>query len=112
MMHDHTMRFGSTAKVLLKCKLKYYRISECDQRPMRPSHATSHYSLAAGTHGEHTQETLCPLPACNYKEVLGGGHVGLAHISTGDPRTEEEREMQAGGKHLQASQAAQEGKAL
>ena len=25
----HTMRFGSTAKVLLKCKLKYYRISEC-----------------------------------------------------------------------------------
>ena len=27
---DHTMRFGSTAKVLLKCKLKYYRISECD----------------------------------------------------------------------------------
>ena len=25
----HTMRFGSTAKVLLKCKPKYYRISEC-----------------------------------------------------------------------------------
>ena len=24
-----TMRFGSTAKVLAKCKLKYYRISEC-----------------------------------------------------------------------------------
>ena len=24
-----TLRFGSTAKVLLKCKLKYYRISEC-----------------------------------------------------------------------------------
>ena len=23
------MRFGSTAKVLLKCRLKYYRISEC-----------------------------------------------------------------------------------
>ena len=29
MVHLHTMRFGSTAKVLLKCKLKYYRISEC-----------------------------------------------------------------------------------
>ena len=27
--HQVTMRFGSTAKVLLKCKLKYYRISEC-----------------------------------------------------------------------------------
>ncbi len=23
------MRFGSTAKVLAECKLKYYRISEC-----------------------------------------------------------------------------------
>ena len=28
------MRFGSTAKVLLKCKLKYYRISECDGPPV------------------------------------------------------------------------------
>ena len=28
-----TMRFGSTAKVLLKCKLKYYRISECARMP-------------------------------------------------------------------------------
>ena len=25
----HTVRFGSTAKVLAKCRLKYYRISEC-----------------------------------------------------------------------------------
>ena len=24
------MRFGSTAKVLEECKLKYYRISECE----------------------------------------------------------------------------------
>ncbi len=24
-----TMRFGSTAKVLAECKLKYYRVSEC-----------------------------------------------------------------------------------
>ena len=24
-----TMRFGSTAKILAKCRLKYYRISEC-----------------------------------------------------------------------------------
>ena len=28
-----TMRFGSTAKVLLKCKLKYYRISEYTADP-------------------------------------------------------------------------------
>ncbi len=26
--HLHTLRFGSTANVLAKCKLKYYRISE------------------------------------------------------------------------------------
>ena len=30
---DHTMRFGSTAKVLAKCKLKYYRISEPTRDP-------------------------------------------------------------------------------
>ena len=30
------MRFGSTAKVLLKCKLKYYRISECGQGSRSP----------------------------------------------------------------------------
>ena len=29
-----TMRFGSTAKVLLKCKLKYYRISQCSLPPL------------------------------------------------------------------------------
>ena len=29
-----TMRFGSTAKVLLKCKLKYYSISECTGQRM------------------------------------------------------------------------------
>ena len=32
----HTMRFGSTAKVLLKCKLKYYRISECTSHLVWP----------------------------------------------------------------------------
>ena len=26
MQRPHTMRFGSTAKVLAECKLKYYRI--------------------------------------------------------------------------------------
>ena len=31
-----TMSFGSTAKVLLKCKLKYYRISECPLAPCPP----------------------------------------------------------------------------
>ena len=33
------MRFGSTAKVLLKCKLKYYRISECVQLMRDRRHA-------------------------------------------------------------------------
>ncbi len=49
------MRFGSTAKVLLKCKLKYYRISECVaqfeievsscQRFSRFSQAPGNYAL-------------------------------------------------------------------
>ena len=36
LLTGRTMRFGSTAKVLLKCKLKYYRISECDMLPYIP----------------------------------------------------------------------------
>ena len=31
--HYCTMRFGSTDKVLAKCKLKHYRISECTADP-------------------------------------------------------------------------------
>ena len=29
---EYTMRFGSTAKLLPECKLKYYRISACNNR--------------------------------------------------------------------------------
>ena len=29
------MRFGSTAKVLLRCKLEYYRISECKVQKLK-----------------------------------------------------------------------------
>ena len=36
-IHVHTMKFGSIAKVLLKCKLKYYRISECVQGHLQMS---------------------------------------------------------------------------
>ena len=45
-----TMRFGSTAKVLLKCKLKYYRISECVCDALPRTHPnTSHNLLQVGT---------------------------------------------------------------
>ena len=33
MRTSRTMRFGGTAKLLLKSKLKYYRISECSRSP-------------------------------------------------------------------------------
>ena len=36
-MHQDTMRFGSIAKVLLKCKLKFYRISECRSCQLIPA---------------------------------------------------------------------------
>ena len=44
-----TMRFGSTAKVLLKCKLKYYRISECLWYTSSPS-----YALVVHPHNKHS----------------------------------------------------------
>ena len=59
------MRFGSTAKVLLKCKLKYYRISECSTAqhgpplpspfPQRffPTHDTHDLSRLHRLHGLH-----------------------------------------------------------
>ena len=58
------MRFGSTAKVLLKCKLKYYRISEC----------------------------TCACTLCEWKEGGGGGgvdfldSVGVAFIRKATPK--------------------------
>ena len=39
------MRFGSTAKVLAKCKLKYYRISECAGGPEAAGHASQELSV-------------------------------------------------------------------
>ena len=54
--HWCTMRFGSTAKVLLKCKLKYYRISECGDvydlraRGYRALRPLTYTSTCASTH--------------------------------------------------------------
>ena len=49
-----TMRFGSTAQVLLKCRLKYYRISECSciSRCATPS------ILISVVHGHSDQNPL------------------------------------------------------
>ena len=35
-MRVRTIRFGSTAKVLAECKLKYYKISECSENASMP----------------------------------------------------------------------------
>ena len=51
--HLRTMRFGSTAKVLLKCKLKYYRISESCASPA---------CLQARPDWEHVQLPSCHSP--------------------------------------------------
>ena len=45
-----TMRFGSTAKVLAKCKLKYYRISEWDV-PSMASQPVQLKALCTDFHG-------------------------------------------------------------
>ena len=52
------LRFGNTAKVLAKCMLKYYRISECDRcQPPSLEPASSNISSQKGT-AFHPQEML------------------------------------------------------
>ena len=72
-----TMRFGSTAKVLAECKLKYCRISECAVQPCLPhlckdGHCSGEVATAAVT-------TNCQAPRVHRKLrsiercMLGGG---------------------------------------
>ena len=51
--------FGSTAKVLAKCKLEYYRISECEdrQRSIRGTHAPAK-SLQCITTALHSKRSV------------------------------------------------------
>ena len=64
MLPDGTMRFGSTAKVLLKCKLKYYRISECDGGPL-PDAFDMFSTIVPEFHAE-TLHAACAVDAlCN-----------------------------------------------
>ena len=78
----HTMRFGSTAKVLPKCKLKYYRISECYivsyVHCNRPP-----YDIFTGTVGSTPERLLEELPAdspcnCETAEALLDQQMKLA----------------------------------
>ena len=67
-----TMRFGSTAKVLLKYNLKYYRISEC------PCCLLVHASEARAFSGCHTMRfgstakvlAECKLKYCRISECV------------------------------------------
>ena len=54
------MRSGSTAKVLAKCKLKYYRISECSARWVNKAQALQSdcYLSAAATHSKAPRSNL------------------------------------------------------
>ena len=67
-----TMRFGSTAKVLLKCKLKYYRISEC------AAHAC-HNSRMADNDWDGTQL----LSSLGREYMLRPFYLGLCHKFAG-----------------------------
>ena len=67
MESPRTMRFGSTAKVLLKCKLKYYRISECHV----PQEAAGKPSLA---------QADTRLDVCKQAPQLSSGGVPVANI--------------------------------
>ena len=56
-----TMRFGSTAKVLLKCNLKYYRISECAWPIPWPASCPS-LSYCTGWHEFRLTQETGPFP--------------------------------------------------
>ena len=59
----HTMRFGSTAKVLAKCMLKCYRISECITQP-------GHASPKAVTRSVTVQlRNMCPAGLCTARKT-------------------------------------------
>ena len=61
----HTMSFGGTAKVLAKCLLKYYRISECHK-------ASILCTLDVWLHDEHMSRL-----ACIVHEPSGLGMLGV-----------------------------------
>ena len=64
-MRVRTMRFGSTAKVLLKCKLKYYRISECNAEMAVHGPTSPEHSLCA------TWKLTCRCPgACMHTSFI------------------------------------------
>ena len=86
-----TMRFASTAKVLLKCKLKYYRISECSVLcgvPGQPgeSSASHRLSLVArhflhpGAHTSLHSPGLQPGPG-NHQQPGVRHHCSLGGVS-------------------------------
>ena len=71
------MRFGSTAKILLKCKLKYYRISECAVQ----AQDTGHVGTGADSNGTNVLDQPRPrmgalprpMPSQHQQPPLHGG---------------------------------------
>ena len=81
------MRFGSTAKVLLKCKLKYYRISECEVDSYIPRACVNQLpSCQASGHGLPTSlhHRLSPghQPTNDKRNCLEWGLLNLASFLT------------------------------
>ena len=84
----HTMRFGSTAKVLLKCKLKYYRISECTMGPCQRHSPTpeqmcwwSSGAVAAVSPAGFRMDCIPWLAACRSARPGGEGEGGRAEAA-------------------------------
>ena len=89
-----TMRFGSTAKVLLKCKLKYYRISECvrpfppvvPHRRPRPLGKKQSAGRLASTDVSAAELSACadgqasPVTQENCSRIPGYDHMGRANV--------------------------------
>ena len=93
-MAQRTMRFGSTAKVLLKCKLKYYRISECNgtarhvQVKQRPGPACRRATAVQTTHHRSNQPSRSQLSST--------ARLRAARTAAARPATQHQRPSRSG----------------
>ena len=102
--HIRTMRYGSTAKVLLKCKLKYYRISECirghtfSQAALAP--VFPHLYTVASPHSAYSQSAYICWIQCKCKTA--NDHGLLCAVAEGDLRRHLQHSIQRMGNLSQA----------
>ena len=80
------MRFGSTAKVLLKCKLKYYRISECGGQCSPWARVTIQGPVGPGLPESCSRAECCPSQKIKLQWIGAGQSVSVMLQGPRNPR--------------------------